>query len=125
MAFRVLETRRCDKCTLANKKAYGCEKDIKPYDFFGEKLTRCPLRMVLDEPELLNELTEHYRWYERGDFPSPGTWYDQTSPWLDLMEAIKQGHAVADGYEQDKVKRRQQQRDELAAGAPRRGTGAG
>lgn len=97
------------------KKKWGCESDIRPYDFFGETLKRCPLRMVLDEPDLLADAGQHYEWYERGFLPSPGTWYDQTEPWIAYMDAIKAAHAVADKHDADK---RARGKEELGKGLP-------
>jgi hypothetical protein len=87
------------------KKQYGCETDIRPYDFFGETLTRCPLRMVLDDPDTLAEAAEHFEWFERGFLPAPGTWYDQTEPWIAYMNAIKSAHLEADKHDADKRSR--------------------
>lgn len=84
------------------KRQYGCEADIRPYSFFGETLTRCPLRMVLDDPDTLAEASQHYEWFERGFLPSPGTWYDQSEPWIAFMDAIKGAHHEADKHDADK-----------------------
>lgn len=97
------------------KKQYGCETDIRPYDFFGETLTRCPLRMVLDDPDTLAEAAQHYEWFDRGFLPSPGTWYDQTEPWIAFMDAIKAAHAAADKHDADK---RAKNTDRINKGPP-------
>lgn len=81
------------------KRQYGCDSDIAPYKFFGEKLTRCPLRMVLDDPGLLHDALYAYDWFERGFLPSPGTWPDQSVPFLQFTDAIKSAHSEADAVE--------------------------
>lgn len=70
------------------KSLYGCVDDIKPYDFYGEQLTRCARRPHLDMYPLISEAIQHYNWMDRGMLPAPGTWLDQTPAFIDIMDAI-------------------------------------
>lgn len=81
------------------KLQWFCESDSpKPFDFFGEKLSRCPRRPFLDEPELLTEVFEAYHWYKQGLLPSPGTWYDQTASFVELMSVVDAAVSEGEAY---------------------------
>lgn len=81
------------------KLQWNCETDApKPFDFFGEQLSRCPRRPFLDEPELLSEVFEAYHWYKQGLLPSPGTWYDQTDAFVTMMGAVDAAVSEAEAH---------------------------
>jgi hypothetical protein len=84
-----LPERNCDTCTIRQKERYGCTEDIKEFDFFGDKLKRCPRRPHLEMPLIIGEALKHFTWYRDGHLPSPGTWMDQTPAYQRFMEVLK------------------------------------
>lgn len=97
------------------KKKWGCEKDIKPFEFFGETLTRCPLRLMIDEPLGVRNILNQNRWMEKGFLPSPGTWYDQSTVFVQLMDTVEIARAEGGRYKLDKGAQREQERAEAMA----------
>ena len=93
LASELLPKRRCHRCTAAQKKSWGCEKDVHPAQAVkldGEVMLRCPVRPFLDDPEGFNAVMERYRWYRAGLLPEPGTWMDQPNKLLELFSVIDQ-----------------------------------
>jgi len=78
------------------KNRWGCTKDIKPFDFYGEELKRCPRRPHLDMRGLINECIQHYNWLEKGHMPTAGTWIDQTPAYITFMETISHASSIVE-----------------------------
>ncbi len=86
----LLPKRRCQDCSAAQKTEWGCTSDAPvPQLFDGKTLRRCPLRGLLDTPDLFQELFTAWQWREKGFLPEQGAWRDQPAklPWLlDVMD---------------------------------------
>ena len=82
--------RDCSTCAAVNKPRWGCESDISiPIIINGENHFRCPLRPLLEEPAWVQRVLFFYSFYKDQQYPDPGTFYDQSSRYLMLMQVVE------------------------------------
>jgi hypothetical protein len=96
LGLEVFKTRRCSTCTLKDQDKYGCENDISPFYFDGEKQTRCPLRPFKEEPQFYSDVFKLYAFREKGVLAEEGAFYDQPNYYVDLMTEMDS--AISDSY---------------------------
>lgn len=105
------KNRRCSSCTVKDQDKYGCEKDIRPFNFDGEKITRCPLRPFKEDPGTYSEYFQLYSFREKNVMAEPGGFYDQPAVYIEIMSEMDSAmsdamnpkkHSVAT-EEEDKV----------------------
>lgn len=89
-------TRNCNTCTAEQKVMWGCDKDTTTPLFINEvEYKRCPLRLLLDEPEWTQRVLFFYRFYKDHEYPDAGTFYDQSARYLILMEIVGDAFRIA------------------------------
>jgi len=85
----LLPERDCGKCTVGNKKAWGCTEDaVKMKYFRGEPLKRCPRRPILEEPKLYQEVYWLYNQYKQGNWPEEGGVLSQPSKLMVMFRVM-------------------------------------
>jgi hypothetical protein len=85
----------------------GCVSDAtNPVEFDGEKLLRCPRRLLLDDPWYVNEIWWLYAKYVDGILPEHGGLYDQPAKYLAVMRILDSAKSGADSEKQEQDKRR-------------------
>lgn len=106
-AIILLPDWQCSTCTANQKLARGCETDAKqPVELDGEKLKRCPRRMLLDQPIYAGEIWWLYSRYSDGMLPEHGGLYDQPAKYLAVVRLLETVRAAADSENEQKEKRR-------------------
>lgn len=63
-------------------------------------LTRCPLRLFLDNPDDMGELAWYYAAYKRGQLPEEGGLLDQPAKMMDAFRVIDAANVTLE--EQDR-----------------------
>ncbi len=96
-----MEERKCEKCTLIQKKQWGCDAEAKqPYDVLdGVELSRCPRRPFLENSQFYSELFWSYKQFMNGFLSEDGGLQDQPNKLMEYFQII--GIANTDG-ERDK-----------------------
>ncbi len=107
LARELLPERQCHKCSESQKERWGCTKDTTgvPYILDDEKLTRCPIRPLLDFPVFFREVYDMYRWFGKNFLPEPGTWMDQSLVFVSCVEIIEKALSDASDIKRDKMDR--------------------
>lgn len=83
------------------QRARGCHEDGKNITLLGkEKLSRCPLRFVRDDPRPFNRLARLYRFMEAGFLPEAGGINDQSTTFIDYMDWWQRGISEANTEKQ-------------------------
>jgi hypothetical protein len=95
LSLEVFKDRRCSTCTEELQKRRGCEQDITPFTFDGEKLTRCPLRSFKENPQDYSEWFRLYSFREKNLPAEVGGYYDQPNAYLEIMSEIDSASSEA------------------------------
>lgn len=73
-----------------NKRRWGCDGDAtEPIEIDGDIVTRCPRRMIKDQPELSADLFWHYRRYDKGLLPEDGGLLSQPGKFMECMRVME------------------------------------
>lgn len=88
LSLEVYKDRRCATCTEKDQEKFGCEKDIQPFSFDGEKITRCPLRPFREDPRSFSEYFQLYSFREKNIPAEVGAFYDQPAVYIEIMQEI-------------------------------------
>lgn len=99
LSLEVFKTRRCTTCTDKDKLKYGCEKDIKPFKFDNELITRCPLHPFKENPREYSEYFQMYSYREKNIPAEAGGYWDQPAVYLDIMSEIETASSDAQNPE--------------------------
>jgi hypothetical protein len=82
----------CQNCSEIEKDARGCEKDTAPYIVGGEKVTRCPARLISAKTK------EYFKMYSMirnfGCLMNDGGLVDQSARFLDVISIIDREIAI-------------------------------
>lgn len=81
----------------------------------GQKLTHCPMRLFLDNPDDMGELVWYYAAYKRGQLPNEGGLLDQPAKMMQAFRVIDNANATLDRQ------RRLEQEAEAKRGRKNRG----
>ena len=118
VAQRLLPERRCSDCR--SQESWGCEKDATYPQLVLDagskrelKTMRCPVRLQFEEPVWWAEVTQAWRFYQKGLFPDPGTWLDQPVRFLVLMVALDRALDEAEREYEAMEERRKVMADQL------------
>lgn len=106
------KTRRCSTCTQKDQDKYGCETDIRPFNFDGEQITRCPLRPFKEDPSTYSEYFQLYSFREKNVMAEPGAFYDQPAVYIEIMSEMDS--AMSDAMNPKKHPVSQAEDDKLA-----------
>lgn len=115
LGLQVYKDRRCSTCTLKDQKRLGCEEDISPFFFDGEKITRCPLRDYKENPSFYNDLFRLYSFREKNVMAEAGGFYDQPNYYIDVMTEMDSALADIDNTKDGISKEEDKKTQELAA----------
>lgn len=96
LALVLLPEWQCDTCTALQKEHRGCTEDAtRPTPMDGEKLLRCPRRILLDQPTLIHEVWWLYSRYVDGMLPEHGGLYDQPAKFLAVVRLLEDAKSAA------------------------------
>jgi hypothetical protein len=88
LALQIFKDRRCSTCTEKEHKKFGCDTDVRPFYFDGEKINRCPLRPYKDDPGYYSELFKLYSFREKNVMAEVGGFYDQPNFYVEAMSEM-------------------------------------
>jgi hypothetical protein len=101
----------CKTCTSRQKELRGCVTEAeRPLELDGEQLLRCPRRLALDEPKLLNEVFWFYKNYDRGILPEEGNLLSQPAKLMRMIAIVDEAKMAAQAEQRETEERRAQQR---------------
>ena len=90
MCLELLPERQCATCTDTKKLEWGCETDAKQELSLGDlKITRCPRRPLLDNPEYYSYLFWLYRQMQNGILQESGGLEDQPSRMVESFRIME------------------------------------
>lgn len=103
LALEVYKDRRCSTCTLKDQIKFGCETDIRPFSFDGERITRCPLRPYKEDPQFFSDIFKLYSFREKGILAEEGGFFDQPNYYVEVM--VEMDSCISDSYNiKDEIK---------------------
>lgn len=94
LGLQVYKDRRCSTCTAKDQLKFGCDTDVRPFYFDGEKVTRCPLRPYKDDPAYYSDIFKLYSFREKNVMPEVGGYYDQPNFYIEAM--VEMDGAIGD-----------------------------
>lgn len=81
----------CETAPPAMQKQEGCHEPKPEHEcwyFEGLKFERCPAYYVNRAAAWIRDAFQIYAWADKGLLPFPGTWLDQPSKIIDVLEII-------------------------------------
>lgn len=105
----------CRTCTEAQQESRGChEPATQPVELDGEKLTRCPRRVLLDRPDYFSELFWLHSNYSNGILPESGGLADQPHKLMASIRTLIRARQEAEDEKDEREKRRAAFREKAA-----------
>ena len=93
----------CRECDEVLKRERGCdEKGLLPFQIDGERVFRCPLKLVT---ETSWQLVEAYNFYKKNLLPNGSIYLNESRKYLDAMMVLDGEYASIQEAEMKKVKR--------------------
>ena len=93
----------CRECDEVLKKERGCgEKGIIPFEVDGERVFRCPLKLVTDHSW---SYIEAYHFYKKSLLPNGQSYIKETRKYIDAMMTLDNEYSKIEEAEMKKVKR--------------------
>ena len=102
----------CPNCPDKLQEMRGCHEEVQgsEFEFEGEVLKRCPLKLVTS---LSRRLLRFYRFMEKGFLPNPGGILDQPNRFIEAVAVIDD--TIAKVVEEER-KDSEERRKHLASG---------
>lgn len=115
-AMILLPEWQCHTCTEGQQAARGCNSEAtQPAEFHGEKLLRCPRRVLLDRPRYFNELFWLHSNYSSGILPESGGLENQPHKLMASIRTLIRARQEADDEKENREKRRKAFRERAAS----------
>jgi len=105
----------CHKCPEGLQNIRGCYEEVEAseFEFEGEVLKRCPLKLVT---HISKRFLRFYRFMEKGFLPNPGGILDQPNRFIEAMSIIDDSIIK---YTEEERKDREDRQRHMAVGRRR------